>query len=150
MADDDKRPGAINDAAVFGELLNSSGPAVRAIIEALDSLVRRVDPDVVQVVWPHQRTVGYGVGPKKSSEHYCYLAIYGGHVNLGFNEGAALDDPEHVLGGSGARFRSAKVADPAQADDARLVDLLRQARALRLAARASDASTGAPDAGTAS
>ncbi|MBU4215018.1 MAG: hypothetical protein KJ792_10210 [Actinobacteria bacterium] len=55
-----------------------------------------------------------------------------------------------MLGGSGARFRSVKVADPAQADDGRLVDLLRQARALRLGARASGGPAGAPDAGTAS
>jgi hypothetical protein len=136
MANDDVRPGAIDDPAALRELLAASSPAVQAIIEALDALVRRVDPDVVQVTWTHQRTVGYGVGPKKSSEHYCYLAVYANHVNLGFNEGAALDDREHVLGGSGAKLRSLKVTDPARAEDARLVDLLRQARALRLAQRA--------------
>jgi hypothetical protein len=150
MATDDKRPGAIDDPAAFRELLAASSPAVQAITEALDALVRRVDPHVVQVVWTHQRTVGYGVGPKKSSEHYCYLAVYDRHVNLGFNEGAALDDPEHVLGGSGAKFRSLKVTEPAQADDPPLADLLRQARALRLAARTPGAPAGAPGPGTAS
>jgi hypothetical protein len=50
------------------------------------------EPDVVRVVWPHQRTVGYGVGPKKMTEHYAYLAVHPRHVNLGCNHGAHLDD----------------------------------------------------------
>ena len=43
-------------------------------MSAADELIRRVDPEVVRVVWPHQRTAGYGVGPRKMSEHYAYLA----------------------------------------------------------------------------
>ena len=125
--------GAIDDPAAFAQLVDASSPAVAEIVRALDGLVRRVDPDVVQVVWTHQRTVGYGVGPKKNSEHYCYLDVYAKHVNLGFNQGALLDDPDHLLGGTGAMFRSRKVTDPADADDERLARLLRQARELRLA-----------------
>lgn len=132
MTSDDTHPGAIDAPAAFRALLDASSPAIRGVVEALDALVRRVDPEVVQVVWTHQRTVGYGVGPKKSSEHYAYLAVYAQHVNLGFNQGAQLDDPGAVLGGTGAQFRSLRVTDPAQADDERLVALLRQARGLRL------------------
>ena len=47
----------------------------------------------MQVLWAHQRTIGYGVGPKKLSEHYAYFDVYDPHVNLGFNRGAALPDP---------------------------------------------------------
>ncbi len=134
MAKEQSHPGAVDDPAALRELLDASSPEVRAVIEALDALVRRVDPQVVQVVWTHQRTVGYGVGPKKFTEHYAYLGVYSRHVNLGFNQGARLDDPGGVLTGSGAMFRSVKVSDPSQADDPRLVDLLRQARRLRLEA----------------
>ena len=134
MAKDESHPGAVDDPAALRELLDASSQEVRAVIEALDALVRRVDPQVVQVVWTHQRTVGYGIGPKKFTEHYAYLDVYSRHVNLGFNQGARLDDPGGVLTGSGAMFRSVKVSDPAQADDPRLVDLLRQARHLRLEA----------------
>ena len=125
-------PGAVDDAAAFRQLLDTSPPAVREIVEALDALVRRIDPDVVQVVWTHQRTVGYGVGPRKLTEHYAYLDVYARHVNLGFNEGALLHDAGGVLSGPGARFRSVKVTDAGQAADERLADLLRAARALRL------------------
>ena len=56
----------------------------RAAAEAIRSLVRELDPDVVEVIWPHQGTVGWGIGPKKMTEHYAYLAVHPAHVNLGF------------------------------------------------------------------
>ncbi len=63
------------------------------------ALIRSVMPDVVEVPWPRQRVVGYGVGPRKMSEHFCYLAIHKAHVNLGFNYGAELPDPDELLQG---------------------------------------------------
>ena len=64
---------------------------------------------VVEVPWPRQRVVGYGVGPKKMSEHFCYLAAHNDHVNLGFKYGAALPDPEGLLEGPGKLMRHVKV-----------------------------------------
>ena len=68
-----------------------------------------VYPNVVEVPWSNQQTVGYGVGPKKMSEHFCYIDAHRNHVNLGFNYGADLPDPEHLLEGSGKRFRHVKI-----------------------------------------
>jgi hypothetical protein len=62
----------------WGDLLVQLSPEVAALVTAADAVVRRTDPDVVRVVWPHQKTVGYGVGPKKMSEHYAYLAVHPG------------------------------------------------------------------------
>jgi len=59
----------------------------------------------VRVVWPHHRTVGYGVGPRKRSEHFAYLAVYDRHLDLGCNHGAALVAAGldgGLLGGTGA------------------------------------------------
>jgi hypothetical protein len=72
-------------------LLARLAPEVADLVRAADALVHEVDPDVVRVVWPHQGTVGYGVGPAKNSEHYAYLATFARHLNLGFNHGASLD-----------------------------------------------------------
>ncbi|MGY1620903.1 hypothetical protein ACI789_01755 [Geodermatophilus sp. SYSU D00965] len=114
-------------------LLAAVGPEVAALVRAADELVRRTDPDVVRVVWPHQRTVGYGVGPKKTTEHYAYLAVYGQVLNLGFNHGAALDDGG-LLDGTGKSFRKLRVHGAETLADPRVADLLRAARAERLAA----------------
>ena len=104
-----------------------------ALVTAVDDLVHRVDHAVVRVVWPHQRTVGYGVGPKKMSEHYAYVTVHERHVNLGCNYGARLDDGG-LLEGTGKSMRKMTVADPGALDDPRVVPLLRAARQERLAA----------------
>jgi hypothetical protein len=84
-------------------------------------------------VWPHQRTVGYGVGPKKMTEHYAYLAAYDRHLNLGCNYGARLDDGG-LLEGTGQNMRKLTVRTPQDLRDPRLEPLLRAARQERLAA----------------
>ncbi len=104
-----------------------------ALVTAVDDLVHRVDPDVVRVVWPHQRTIGYGVGPKKMSEHYAYVTVHERHVNLGCNYGAHLDDGG-LLEGTGASMRKMTVRSTDVLDDPRLAPLLRTARQERLAA----------------
>jgi hypothetical protein len=114
-------------------LLARLAPAVADLVRAADALVREVDPDVVRVVWPHQGTVGYGVGPAKNSEHYAYLATFARHLNLGFNHGASLDHGG-LLDGTGQAFRKLTVRRAEDLHDPRLVPLLRAARAERLAA----------------
>jgi hypothetical protein len=114
-------------------LLARLTPGVAELVRAADALVREVDPHAVRVVWPHQGTVGYGVGPAKNSEHYAYLATFARHLNLGFNRGADL---EHggLLDGSGQAFRKLTVRTPEDLRDPRLVPLLRAAREERLTA----------------
>ncbi|MGY1636507.1 hypothetical protein ACI78V_07625 [Geodermatophilus sp. SYSU D00742] len=114
-------------------LLAAVPPEVADLVRASDELVRRTDPDVVRSVWPHQKTVGYGVGPRKGTEHYAYLAVYGQVLNLGFNHGAALNSGG-LLDGAGKSFRKLRVRGVETLQDPRLADLLRAARAERLQA----------------
>jgi hypothetical protein len=46
----------------------------------------------------------------KWTEGFCHVVVYPGHVNLGFNRGAELDDPDGLLIGSGKIIRHLKVA----------------------------------------
>ncbi len=114
-------------------LLSQLGPEVAELLVAADQLVRRTDPDVVRVIWPHQKTVGYGVGPKKMSEHYAYIAVHPKHINLGCNYGAHLDDGG-LLEGTGQNMRKVTVRTVDALDDPRVVPTLRAARRERLAA----------------
>jgi Domain of unknown function (DU1801) len=118
-------------------LLAQLPPEVAGLVRAADDVVRRTDPDVVRVVWPHQKTVGYGVGPKKMSEHYAYLAVHPRHVNLGCNYGAHLDHGG-LLEGTGQNMRKVTIRTVEALDDPRLVPLLRAARRERLAALGRD------------
>jgi len=48
----------------------------------------------------------------KWTEGFCHIAVYPRHVNLGFNRGAELADPEGLLIGSGKIIRHLKIAEP--------------------------------------
>ena len=39
---------------------------------------------MVEVPWPKMRMASYGVGPKKKTEHFCYISAQKDDVNLGF------------------------------------------------------------------
>ncbi|MGR6965471.1 hypothetical protein ACU610_13485 [Geodermatophilus sp. URMC 61] len=121
------------DTADLDVLLARLAPGVADLVRAADALVRDVDPDAVRVVWPHQGTVGYGVGPAKNSEHYTYLATFARHLNLGFNHGADLDHGG-LLDGTGKAFRKLTVRHAEDLRDPRLRPLLRAAREERLSA----------------
>jgi len=106
----------------------------REAASAIRALVRQLDPDVVEVIWPHQGTIGWGVGPKKMSEHYAYLTVHPAHVNLGFYRGASLPDPAGVLTGTGKAMRHVQLAGPDDAARPEIRELLRAARAERVSA----------------
>jgi len=108
----------------FEEALSGSSSHVREIAEGLRSLIIDVYPEVVEVPWPKQKIIGYGVGPKKMSEHFCYIGSYRAHVNLGFYYGAELPDPQGLLEGTGKNLRHAKVRNKESADQPALRDLL--------------------------
>lgn len=48
--------------------------------------------------------IGYGTSDRLRDGIF-HLAVYSKHVNLGFNEGATLDDPKGILQGNGNQIR---------------------------------------------
>src|SRR5213080_1483522 len=48
--------------------------------------------------------IGYGASDRLSDGVF-HIAVYADHVNLGFNDGASLDDPKGILQGSGKLIR---------------------------------------------
>lgn len=48
--------------------------------------------------------IGYG-SSERFSDCVCHIAVYARGVNLGFNQGASLEDPEGALLGTGKRIR---------------------------------------------
>lgn len=121
----------MTDEAARDQALRRTTDAGRAAAEAARALIRRLDPDVVEVVWPHQGTIGFGVGPKKMSEHYAYLAVHPKHVNLGFYRGASLPDPSGLLAGPGKEMRHLKLGGPEDLERPEIAELLRAAKAER-------------------
>lgn len=92
---------------------------------------------MVEVPWPRQRVVGYGVGPRKMSEHLCYIAVHKTRINLGFNYGSELPDPERLLQGPGKLLRHVQITTPEDLAVAALRRLLEVATTHRMPVRPS-------------
>lgn len=117
------------------EMTTAFDPRVRDLAARTQALDFDVYPEVVEVPWPRQNVAGYGIGPKKMSEHFCYIALYDYHVNLGFNHGAELPDPEGLLEGPGKMLRHTKIAEPEDLEDPAVRRLLEAARDHRVSTR---------------
>jgi len=111
----------------FEEILTKASPAVQVLAKRTRALIKEIMPNVVEVPWPKQKNIGYGVGPKKMSQHFCYIGVFKNHINLGFNYGAELPDPENLLEGTGALFRHIKITKQEQLKQAALCQLLEAA-----------------------
>jgi Domain of unknown function (DU1801) len=114
-------------AGRFRETVARSNPRVRQHASALRRLIFEVCPRAVEVPWSRQRIVGYGVGPKKMTEHFCRISPFGEHVNLGFNYGLDLPDPDQLLEGAGKRLRHMKIQNIGDVKRPALRKLLRAA-----------------------
>jgi hypothetical protein len=101
------------------------------IFNYLYAVIRKHSANCVEIAWPKQRIVSFGVGPKKMSEHHCYIAVYAAHINLGFYHGATLSDPSGILEGTGKGLRHVKVSSLEAAKNPSIVDLIRRAFADR-------------------
>jgi hypothetical protein len=107
---------ARHNLADFRRILAGVDPKVAKLALRARSLVLDVLPEAFEVVWVQQGNTGYGTGPKKLTEHFCWIMPATAHVTFGFNYGAELHDPEGLLEGTGRLFRHVKLASPSDVD----------------------------------
>lgn len=62
-----------------------------------------------------ERTVAFGIGPKKRREAYAYFQPHAAYVDLGFYHGAALPDEGGMLQGMGKRLRHVRISSVEEA-----------------------------------
>ena len=115
----------------FENVVSSARPSLRPVCEALRRIITGLHRDVVEVTWARQRIASFGIGPKKMSEHYAYIAVYTSHVNLGFYHGAGLRGRASMLEGTGKKLRHLKLRDVPSTKDPAIAALLREAIADR-------------------
>ena len=111
----------------FDEILVGAQPELRRVCDSLRRIIVSLHLDAVEVVWPRQKIASFGVGPKKMTEHYAYIAVLSSHVNLGFYHGASLTDPAGLLEGTGKKLRHVKVRNVSDSKKPAIVALLREA-----------------------
>jgi hypothetical protein len=117
----------MKDSNAFEQILNYSSLEVGEIAQELRKFIGEVFPDVIETVWEKQGIAGYGIGPKKMSEQFCYIAPLKNYVNFGFYYGASLDDPYGLLEGTGKNLRHVKIRQKSDVANPSLRKLLEQA-----------------------
>ena len=111
----------------FDELIGDIDPELRSIFTALRDIITSLHKEYVEVCWKKQRIVSYGVGPKKMSEHYVYIALLKERVNLGFYYGTSLSDPGGLLEGTGKNLRHIKIQSVSEAARPEVKNLIAEA-----------------------
>lgn len=111
-------PGALRRdpqvAAWFGE----PDHELRRFAEPWFERMRACGPDVRELL--HDRCPWACVGDAA----FGYVNAFNAHVNVGFLQGAALDDPAGLLEGSGKRMRHVKLRWGERVDEAALAALI--------------------------
>jgi hypothetical protein len=108
------------------EVLATATAATLPIVKKAHKLILEIHPDVVIVPRLGEKSISYGIGPKKNSEAYCYLIAYKSHVNLGFFHGSRLD-ADDILEGSGPLMRHLKIASVGDLDKPKVKRLIKAA-----------------------
>ena len=111
----------------FDDVIAAASPEIQALARAARELLADVMPGITEVPWARQKIAGYGVGPKKMSQHFCYIAPFQKHLNLGFMYGAHLPDPQNLLEGKGADLRHVKIRSATDLEGAGLRELIAEA-----------------------
>ena len=75
--------------------------------------------------------IGYGFSDRLRDGVF-HVAVYTKHVNLGFNDGATLDDPLGILEGNGNRIRHISIKTPADLARPEIRAYIRRARRMAI------------------
>jgi hypothetical protein len=100
--------------AALVKFLRPYDPEIRELALQLRALVLEEMAPCYENIYDAYSAVAIGYGTSdRLRDGIFHIAVYSKHVNLGFNEGAALADPKGILEGTGNRIRhlTIKTAD---------------------------------------
>lgn len=89
-------------------------------------------PDSNELIYhTHALTAVFSISEKLSNA-FCMLPIYTSHLNLGFNKGTLLKDPDKLLKGTGKLIRHIAVSAPSDYRNPKVKALIEEAIDLAL------------------
>jgi hypothetical protein len=97
--------------------LASYDPHVSHLTLALREVVLQEAPDAIESISKgYAVAIGFSFTGKPLKDGFCHVVTYSSHVNLGFNRGALLPDPNGVLQGAGKSIRHITIRNQAELD----------------------------------
>ena len=111
----------------FQLLLDFKDPAVIDLFEDLRTYILELYPDSNELLYhTHALTAVFSIS-EKLSDAFCMLPIYTNHLNLGFNKGTLLKDPNKLLTGTGNLIRHIDVKKPGDYRNPEVAALIKEA-----------------------
>ena len=115
-------------------------PTIQKLALDVRSYLLTVEPRATETIYDAYNAVAIGYSfTGRLKECYCHIAVYAKHVNLGFNRGADLDDPQKILQGKGSQVRHITIQEKSDLAAPYIKNLVRAAitnsRALAIANR---------------
>ena len=122
MADDFLRfPSAVKHDPAIDAWLRAQRPDLRPFVETWFTRMRQCGTDVRELMHDGCPTACVG------DASFGYVSAFKDHVNVGFFLGALLEDPAHLLEGTGKRGRHVKLWPGREVDAAALAQLVHTA-----------------------
>jgi hypothetical protein len=89
----------------FQSLLDFKSKELIELFRDLRSYILQIAPDSNELLYhTHALTAVFSIS-EKLSDAFCMIPIYSNHLNLGFNKGTLLKDPQKLLTGTGNLIR---------------------------------------------
>jgi len=104
-------------------------PVIRKLTVALRSLVIEELAPCYENIYDAYNALALGYGTSdRLGDGICHIAVYAKHVNLGFNEGTSLSDPQKLFRGTGKHIRHITIKNSEDVKQPALREYLRRAR----------------------
>lgn len=115
------------------EFMQPFDTKVRGVALKLREFVLDTFPDTNELIYDNYNAlaIGYSLSDKQK-EMFCHIAVYGKHVNIGFDHGVDIDDPKQLLKGTGNRIRHITVTDLETFQEDEVKKMLEQAHRMAL------------------
>ncbi len=111
----------------FQALLDLKPEEVINLFTDLRSYILELYPEANELIYhTHALTTVFSIS-EKLSDAFVMLPIYTNHLNLGFNKGTLLDDPENLLAGTGKLIRHIPVKKPKDYRNKKVKSLIKEA-----------------------
>lgn len=92
------------------EFLEPYGEATTRLALAARDFVLDQEPSAIELIYDAYNAVSIGFSLSDGlRDAFCHVAVYSQYVNLGFNSGAMLRDPERRLQGTGKMIRHLRI-----------------------------------------
>jgi hypothetical protein len=97
--------------AELRRFLQAYDPSIAQLFFAARAAILGLAPNADELLYDAYNAVAAAYTfSNRLKESFCHIAAYRDYVNLGFNRGATLPDPEGLLAGSGRSIRHVRIA----------------------------------------